>query len=422
MPTYQYESIAGGNAQTIEAPSRAEALRALVGRGITPKSIKELAATKGKSPTSRARGTAQQSSTKTASPASPFRLSSSVMSRPELASFINELATAVSAGLPVVPALKTIASQGRTDAQREMLEKIVHDVERGRSLADAMQDVGKPFDDMVIALVRAGELAGRLEEVLTHAAKLLDRDVKLRRTVMGAMIYPAILGLVIVGAIIVVVLVVVPQVLQAVSEAGTNMQLPLPTVIVMGFADFMKSFWWLVLALIAGAIYAGSRMYRDPIMRFRIDGALLKAPLLGKVLRDVSVARFTRTFGTLVGAGLPVLQSLRITRDTLGNKVLEASVESVCEDVAHGSMIAEPLDRSGHFPSLLIQLVGMGEKTGRLDTLLLQAATAFEEKTEQTVKVFTQLLPPMLILAAAPVVVLIILAVLLPLLNLQSAL
>lgn len=418
MPQFRYESMgAGSSAGTIEADNRAAAVRMLVARGITPKRVFEDAATQA----STKRLPARMGAVK-AAPASSGSLSfgsRATMSRREMATLIRELSVATRAGLPLVPALKTIARQGRSPAQRAMLESIIKDVEQGRTLADAMRSVGKPFDDLVIALVNAGEASGRMGEVMDHAATLLDRAAKLKGQILGALMYPAVLMVFIVGAIITIVTVVVPQVIA--SAEGQIAVLPLPTRIVQGLASLFTNWWWalaigaLILVVIARAIW------RAPASRFAIDSMMLRAPALGTLVRDIAVARFTRTFGTLTGAGLPVLQSLRIVRDTLGNAALTSAMDEVADEVAHGRTIAEPMERSGLFPPLLIQVTAMGEKTGHLDTMLTEAADVFEEKTERSLKVVTTLLPPMLIVLAAFAVVFILLAIFLPLLELQES-
>ena len=413
MPTFRYQTIAAANgapgARTIDAVDRASALRALLDRGETPVRLEPVDADDG--------STLEQISS--APESSGFSFARRSMSRGELTSFIRELATAINAGLSLVPALRTIARQGRTEGQRAMLNTLIESVERGTTLSDAMRSVGKPFNEMVISLVQAGEVAGRLGEVLSQAAKLLDRDVKLRRSVLAALIYPAIICVFATVAIIVVVTVIVPRVLKAVQ--GQAVVLPWPTKVVQGIAWFFGSYWWLVMLLIAGGLYAWTRLYNRPGPRLKVDTALLRTPVLGPLLRDVAVARFTRTFGTLAGAGLPVLTSLRIVKNTLGNRALEAAIDSVCDQVSSGRTIAEPLEATGYFPPLLVQIVGLGERTGKLDEMLNQAADAFEEKTEQSVKIFTAVLPPILVVVLAMVVGFIVLAVLLPLIELQGS-
>jgi type II secretory pathway component PulF len=220
-------------------------------------------------------------------------------------------------------------------------------------------------------------------------------------------------------AVVVIVTFIVPNVLKSLPKGA---ELPLPTRIVQGAAGFVATYWWLVLLMAAGALWGWTKLYAMPEFRMSFDRGLLKSPVLGRLLRDVAVARFTRTLGTLTAAGVPILQALRITKGTLGNRAMERVVDEVCEQVAAGRTIADPMERSGYFPPMLVQIVNLGERSGRLDEMLAQAAGAFEEKTETSVKLFTTALPPILVVGLAVVVGFVVLSILLPLLQAQEAL
>jgi type IV pilus assembly protein PilC len=410
VATFVYRTAAMGARAAggrIDAPDRAAAVRELMRRGEMPLSVE--VGTPGADPIDGA-------------PAAAAGLSLGfrpVMSRAEMASMIRELAVALSAGLPLVQALRTIARQGRAPRQREMLRSIIEQVESGKSLADAMAAWGSPFQDLTINLTRAGEASGRLGEVLTHAAELLDKDLKLRRSIMGATLYPLIILALVVVAVIVVVTVIVPGILRQLS--GASADLPLPTIIVKGFADFFAGYWFVIIPALAVGVLAAHRYYKTPQGRLNVDTRLLRVPVLGRLLRDVAVARFTRTLGTLTSAGVPIVQALRITRGTLGNVAMERVIDDVVEQVSAGKTIAEPMEKSGYFPPMLVQIVNLGERSGRLDEMLTQAAHAFEEKTEQSVKLFTTALPPVLVVMLACVVGFVVLAILLALLQVQDA-
>lgn len=413
MATFSYKTTADrgraggamGGSATIDAPDRAAAVRELLRRGVTPTALEQVS-------------TGEVASSG-AAPALRSGVWGAAMSRSEMAAFIRELATALQAGLPLVQALKTIAKQGRSQRQKDMLSHVIEQVEHGRSLADAASSWGKPFTDLTVNLMRSGEAAGRLPEVLAQAADLLDRDVKLRRSLLGATLYPMILAGLVCIAVVVIVTFIVPNVLKSLPKGA---ELPLPTQIVQGAAGFVATYWWLVLLLVAGALWGWTKLYAMPEFRLSFDRGLMKSPVLGRLLRDVAVARFTRTLGTLTSAGVPILQALRITKGTLGNRAMERVVDEVCEQVAAGRTIADPMERSGYFPPMLVQIVNLGERSGRLDEMLAQAAGAFEEKTETSVKLFTTALPPILVVGLAVVVGFVVLSILLPLLQAQEAL
>lgn len=417
MAIFVYRTITMGpqaRGSTIDAPDRASAVRELIRRGESPTTVElDTAARSGKNGSStNGSGTAEAATM-------PAWSSRRGISRAEVASLIRELATALSAGLPLVPALRTLLKQGRNPAQKAMLTQVIEQVEGGKSLADAMAAWGKPFTELTVNLTKAGEMSGRLAEVLTQAAELLDKDLKLRRSILGATLYPMILCVLVVAAITVVVTFIVPTILKQLE--GSSVSLPWPTLVVKGVSDFLVAYWYVILPLLAVGVVSWLRYYRTPEGRLATDMRLLKLPILGPLLRDVAVARFTRTLGTLVNSGIPIVMSLRITKGTLGNKAMEAVIDEVVEQVSAGKTIAEPMEASGYFPAMLVQIVSLGERSGKLDELLNQAATAFEEKTEQSVKLFTAALPPVLVIIMALVIGFIVMAVLLALLEMQNA-
>jgi type II secretory pathway component PulF len=405
MPTFAYRTLSsnGRPAATVDAVDRAAAVRELMRRGETPTSLEQVTG-----------GAVRPGGSAPA--AMPGR--GRVMSLSEMANLIRELATAVQAGLPLIQSLRTIARQGRSPKQKAMLEFIIEQVEHGKSLADAMAAWGPPFGELTINMTRAGDMSGRMAEVLMQAADLLDKDVKLRRSLLGATLYPMILGVLVIGAIIVVVTFIVPQLLK--QFAGGVSTLPWPTRVVQGMADFFAGYWWLILPSILLAVWAGLRYYRTPEGRLNVDTQLLRVPVVGRLLRDVAVARFTRTLGTLTSSGIPVIMALRVTKGTLGNKAMEQVVEGVIEKVAAGKTIAELMEKSSYFPPMLVQIVNLGERSGRLDELLTQAARAFEDRTEMSIKLFTTVLPPILVVLLACVVGFVVMAIMLALLEFQS--
>lgn len=435
MPTFRYLTIGSSPAgdvnghtaaPTIDASDRGAAIRELVRRGLTPTSIEPVEVGSSE-PHSIDRALPERSERRPPARASVDGISSpapaparSVLSRSEAAALVRELATAVQAGLPLIQGLRTIARQGRNQRQKDMLARVIDDVEHGRSLADAVAAQGRTFSELTVNLVRAGEASGRLGEVLMQAADLLDRDVKLRRSVLAATLYPMILACLITIAVIIVVTVIVPQILKPL--AGQVITLPWPTRVVQGVANTVTGYWWLIVPLVLLAVVGLSRFYRRPVTRLWFDRTILRTPLIGRLMRDVAVGRFTRTLGTLTAAGIPAVAALRITKGTLGNRAMEQVIDEVCEQVTGGKTIADPMEASGYFPPMLVQIINLGERSGRLDQMLNQAAAAFEDKTETSVKLFTTALPPLLVVVLACVVGFVVLSILLPLLEMQEAL
>ncbi len=437
MPTFRYHTFSaamngnGTAGAVIDAPDRATALRQLRLQGVTPTSLEPISRREARreagkapavSPAAEIRATPRGPGGKAAAPAPSraFRFGSGGMSRVEMATFIRELATAVQAGLPLVQSLKTIERQLRNPGQKAFVGRIIHEVEHGRSLAEACSKVGRPFNELTISLIRAGEASGRLGEILEQTATLHDRDVKLRRLLLSGSIYPMILFGLIIIAIGVIVGWIVPNIIKSFAGRLPVSALPMPTRIVMAVGDFFKHDWWLIGLCIAGVLIVIQQAYRTPASRLKLDRATLRVPMIGKVVRDIAVARFTRTLGTLVSAGLPALTALRVTKNTLGNKAMEQVVEQVCEQVSSGKTISEPMERSGYFPSLLTQIIGLGERSGRLPQMLNQAATVFEDRTESAMKVFTSTFPVIMVLFAAVIIGFVMASVLLPLIKMQE--
>ncbi|MGD9791401.1 MAG: type II secretion system F family protein [Phycisphaerales bacterium] len=412
MTTFAYKTLASREMQTIDAPDRASALRLLARMGVTPASI---------APVNEAHSievAASRDPTQRREEAAALRRAHS-MSGANLAALVREIATALSAGLPLTTALRACAGRNTTSRRAVIIRALVSQIEQGRSFADAMEQFGRPFTELLVNLVRSGEASGKLPETMEQCADLLDRDVKLKRSIAGATLYPAILLVLIVIAIAIVVLFIVPTLLK---KTGLSVaQLPLPTRILNDIAMFVKVYWpYLVLALGAGFFVLKATLAK-PDVRLQVDRFLLQVPLLGPVLRDVAVARFTRTLATQVGSGLGVLTALRITKGTLGNKAMESVIEQVSDDVAGGKTIAEPMEKSGYFPEMLVQIVSLGEKSGRLDELLKQAAKSFDDRVEVSLKVFTAALPPILVVMGALGVGFVVLSILLALLEAQNA-
>lgn len=414
MPTFQYQSLtSSGSRQSgvITASTRAEAVRTLMQRGETATSI-----------TSTSQATPDATAVAPATETS--RSSRSVFGKPtlkktEMATLIRELATALEAGLPLMQALRTIRRQASGKGAPVILDHLIERVEAGEPLYKAAFEYGRPFDDLVIGMLRASEASGRTHEVLHQLADLLERSVELRRELMSAAFYPLlVLGLILISVIILVT-VLIPRLMGPLLATG-NVALPLPTRIILGISTFLQS-WWLVIIIAIAAIWLLWRTWiGNPQNRMKFDRFKLKIPIVGQLIRDVAVARFTHTLGTLCSAGLPILESLRITRDTLGNTAMMAAIDRVQDQVAEGKPLADPLERSKLFPPLLVQVVNLGERSGRLESMLMHAATAFDRQVNTSVKLVMKALPPILIIVMACVAGFVLAAILLPLMEMQA--
>ncbi len=434
MPTYRHQSIDRGGAVaagTVSAADRGAAMRILQSQGMAPM-VLEATEAEAAMPAARAAAGVRAAAAAESRRGdvdlgamlrgiSGRRAGRPTLKRVELANMVRELATAIEAGLPLLNALKTARRQAAGKAQPVILDFVIERVEAGRPLHEAMEEYGPPFDEMIVGMVRAADASGRMSEVMHQLADLLDRSVELRREVVGATLYPIIVAFMIMVSIVVAVTFLLPK-LMAPILAQPGVSIPFPTKVLLGFADFMQAWWWLVIGGGLAAFVGGRRWMAVRENRRKVDRLLLKAPILGPLLRDVAVARFTRTLGTLVSAGLPILSALRIVRDTLGNLVLMEAIDGVQEKVTTGQSLADPLERCGFFPPLLVQIVNIGEKSGRLEPMLMHAATAFDRQVNSSLKIFSQLLPPVLLVFMAAIAAFVLSGILLPLLEMQKAL
>jgi type II secretory pathway component PulF len=331
---------------------------------------------------------------------------------------ICELATAIEAGLPMLQALKTLRRQA-APRMALLLDHLIHRVEAGDPLYKAASSWGAPFNDLVLGMIRASDASGEQHVVLHQLGDLLERQIELRREVIGAAIYPLIVAVLIVISVIILVTVLIPTLMEPLKAAGMT-ELPLPTRVLLGLSDFLKD-WWIVMIVAIAAVTSFWKVWiAAPENRLRFDRWKLRQPVVGRLLRDIAVARFTRTMGTLSAAGLSILDCLRITRDTLGNTAMRAAIDEVAESVTEGRPLAEPLERSGLFPPLLVQVVNLGERSGRLEKMLAHAATAFDRQVEASLKIFTKAFPPLMIVIMALVGGFVLAAILLPLMELQK--
>jgi type II secretory pathway component PulF len=338
------------------------------------------------------------------------------LTKNEMTIMIRELATAQEAGLPLMQALRTIRRQA-TPAAGEVLDHFISCVEAGDPMYKAAAEWGDPFDDLVVGMLRASDASGQMSVILHQLADLMDRSLELKRELLGAIMYPAIIAGLIAISGIVLVTVLVPRLIEPLAG---QMALPWPTVVVMGFASFVLHWWIWILVGIGVVLVAWKSWVGIPENRFKLDVTKLRIPLLGKLLRDVAVARFTRTLGTLTSAGIPILDGLKITRDTLGNAALASAVDAVQDQVSSGKPLADPLEKSGLFPPLLVQVVNLGERSGKLEEMLLHSASAFDRQVNASLKIFTKALPPILLIVMATLACFVLAAILLPLLELQS--
>jgi type IV pilus assembly protein PilC len=313
----------------------------------------------------------------------------------EIAIFFRQFSVMIDAGLPLVQCLEILAANQENAAFQKTLTGVRTTVEGGATLANAMRQYPKVFDDLTTNMIEAGETGGILDIILQRLASYVEKAVKLRAAVKSALIYPVSvisLAVLIVGALLKWVVPIFANLF-----AGLGVALPLPTRIVMGLSAFVGQFWWFFLVGGVGVVFGIKQVRKDPRGRYWFDYALLKLPVLGVLLRKIAVARFTRTLGTLITSGVPILEGLSITARTSGNAVLEEALMKVRKAIEEGRTIVDPLRECGVFPNMVTQMIGVGEATGAMDSMLQKIADFYEDEVDTATKDMLAMLEPIII-------------------------
>jgi general secretion pathway protein F len=336
----------------------------------------------------------------------------------EVAVFTRQLATLLKAGIPLAEALGALSEQSDNKKFEVILTGVRQKVNEGSTLADTLQVHPTVFPELYTNMVRSGEAAGNLDAVLARLADFLDAQHALRSKVTSAMTYPIIMMVLGSGIMGLLMVVVVPKITTIFEDVGKT--LPWNTSLLMFVSDTLASYWWLIL-LVGGLGYWGYRRWvGKPKGRETVDRLKLRLPLLGPLTRYVAVARFSRTLATMLAAGVPVLTALEIVKRVLNNVVLEKVVEQARDAIREGESIAAPLKRSGQFPSMMVHMVAVGERSGQLETMLENVATAYERDVDGKVARLTTVLSPMLIVMMAAAVGFIVLSILQPIMDMQN--
>jgi type IV pilus assembly protein PilC len=333
--------------------------------------------------------------------------------------FTRQFSTMINAGLPLVQALDILAQQSENPALKDVTRQVVFDVESGNTLADAMRKHPKAFSDLYVNMVAAGEAGGILDTILMRLAVFMEKNDALVRKVKGAMIYPGVIITVAAIAITVLLIFVIPTFESMFASA--NIALPLPTRIVIGISRGLKSYWFVVLAIMMGIYFSIRSYYRTPGGKLNIDKLLLKMPVLGDVLRKSAVSRFTRTLGTLISSGVSILDGLEITAKTAGNRVIQDAIMESRSSIAGGDTIAAPLKKSAVFPPMVISMIAVGEQTGGLDEMLSKIADFYDEEVDAAVSGLLALMEPVMIVFLGVVVGGMVVAMYLPIFDMVNA-
>lgn len=332
--------------------------------------------------------------------------------------FTRQFSTMVDAGLPIVQSLQILAAQNSNGAFKKMLLGIKDTVETGGTLAEGIAKYPRIFDDLYVNMIIAGENGGILDIIFERLSIHLEKAIKLKREVKTAMIYPAVVlsAAFIVTAVLMIF--VIPTFKEMFSDFGAA--LPLPTTIVMNLSDFFVAYWYLIFGSIAIVIWSLTYYSRTPRGKETIHPLTLRLPVFGEIVRKVAVARFTRTLGTMLSSGVPILEALNICAKTAGNVVVERDVIRARSAISEGKSIAAPLSESPVFPVMVVQMIAVGEETGALDAMLQKIADFYEDEVNTAVSGMKQLIEPIMILILGVIIGALVIAMYLPVFKLGS--
>ncbi len=338
----------------------------------------------------------------------------------ELAIFFRQFSVMIDAGLPLVQCLEILAANQENVAFQKALTGVRTTVEGGSTLGNAMRAYPKIFDDLMVNMIDAGETGGILDTILQRLAQYVEKNVKLKAAVKSALIYPVAvisIAILIVGGLLWKVVPIFANLFQ-----GLGVDLPLPTRIVIGISNIIGSAWWMIAILIIGSFIGIKTGRNNPQFRYKTDLLLLNIPVIGMLLRKIAVARFTRTLGTLITSGVPILEGLNITAKTSGNRVVEEALYKVRKSIEEGRTIVDPLRESGVFPNMVTQMIGVGEATGAMDAMLQKIADFYEDDVDAATKDLLTMLEPLMISFLGVVVGGIVVSLYLPLFSMISKL
>lgn len=402
MPFFQYNARDRSTGKTvtgtIESPNQAEGMNALRDRGLIVTSM-------------------QETTSKSQAQQKKFQRRKKITIDDRVV-FSRQLATMVNAGLPLIEGLEILGENLENLTFAEIVRQIQHDVEGGDTLTDALEKHPRVFDSLYTSLIRAGEAAGMLDKILLQLSTYLEKASALQRKVKSAMIYPAVIVTVAMVVVALLMIKVVPVFAEIFDSFGA--ELPAPTQMMIHLSDFFRGNILYIIGGIIGLVVGGRAYIRTPTGRYQFDGLLLKLPVLGDLFKKLAVAKFTRTFSTLLRSGVNIILALEIVGRSSGNMVIEAAVAKVRESIKEGESIASPLKQCAIFPPMVVRMIDIGERTGALDEMLNKIADYYEEQVDIAVAGLTSLMEPLIISFLGVVVGGIVISMFLPMFELGS--
>lgn len=398
---FTYTTIKAGKTvtTTTEAASREALMASLSRQGIRPVSIKE---TKGKGGFSLSFG-------------------KSKVKLQDLVIFTRQLSTMVSAGVPLTRSLSTLGADSESPALKEAIQGITKEVESGLPLGDSFAKYPHIFSDVYVNMVRAGEEGGILDEILKRLATQVELDATIRKKIKSAMMYPTVLMVVTVVAFFGIMLVIMPKIGGILTDlGGENAKLPIYTQVLLNASDFMVHNFIIIAIVMGGIVFGAVKYIRTPKGKYNFHLFLLRAPVIKNIVMKMAVARFSRTFASLMSAGVSVLDALEVTGGAIGNKVFEGELKDAAVQVRNGKQLSEPISKSNHFPPIVSQMLAVGEETGQIDTVLVKVADFYEEEVGTLIDGLASVIEPIMIVVLGGAVGLIAASVMGPIASLSK--
>ena len=405
MPNFKYTAINQRGERisgSVEATDRAAVIKALTGQNQRPLSIKE------------------QGGSSSTSMMGIFK--SRRIKSDELVIFTRELSAMVSAGVPLLRALTSLHDHAETNGMKKLLSQVIKDIEAGDQLGDTLAKHPNTFSDVYVNMVKAGEAAGILDDILKRLAYQQEKNATIRKKIKSAMTYPMVLVAITVLAFFGLMLFVIPQIGKILKDlGGADAELPLLTQVMLNLSGFMIGYWYILLPVFAAGVYVLLRYLKTPPGKQVLHRTVLMVPVLKTIIMKVAIARFARTFSALIGAGVPVLEALDVTARAVGNVVYEKALVDAAKAVESGSTLSSEIEKNSLFPAIVPQMLAVGEETGQTDTVLVKVADFYEEEVDVAIDGISAIIEPVMIVFMGGMVGVIAASVMLPIASLSSS-
>lgn len=339
----------------------------------------------------------------------------------DLVIFTRQLSTMVSAGVPLTRSLATLEDQADSKYLKKVINNVAKDVEGGMAIGDAMEKYPNIFDEVYVNMIKAGEAGGILDKILKRQAEQVEKNDRIRKKVKSAMTYPMVIGFITVGAFFFIMIFIIPKIAGILKDlGGEEAKLPPLTVGMLAISSFMTQYWWIILIVAVIVIFFLKRYLKTPNGKYKFHWLLLHTPIVKNIIQKVAIARFSRTFSSMLASGVSVLESIQVTGGAIGNKVIEKDLLAAANEVRNGHQLSEPISKSPYFPKIVSQMLAVGEETGETDTILVKIADFYEEEVDNVIDSLSSIIEPVMIVVLGAMVGLVAASVMGPIASLSQ--